>query len=268
MGIEKLGTDTLISLGLSGKRGFNRAAELLADENEYPGIDVVIFGENLSTIRKRVEIGHTSLLHQYETVLGLYKDQYQKEVIQGSIRQLEEDIPETALREALVNALIHRNWSVPGNIQVHMFNDRIEVRSPGGLPDGVTKEAYLSDTISLSRNPQLAYVFLRLNLIERLGTGIRRIRESYAGSDATPDFLVNDSSIMITLPVKHSLPAMTKEQADFYEQMNPNILYSRKDLEALTGFKRAKLMRLIGELSERKLLKFQGTGRSRKYSRL
>ena len=268
MGVEKLGSDTLISLGLSGKNGYSRAAELLSDHNEYPVIDVAVFGDNLNTIRKREATEHTSILAQYERILEIYRDNYQKEVIEGTVRQSVEEIPETAVREALANALIHRNWAINANIQVHMFSDHMEVRSPGGLPDGVSEKAYLSDTISRARNPQLAYVFLRLNLIERLGTGVRRIREAYAGSDRTPAFQVTESSITVFLPVKNRKPRMTQEQASLYELMNPNILYSRKDLEDLTGFGRSRIMRLIGEMSENGLLKIQGVGKSRKYSRI
>ncbi len=315
MGIERLGSDTLISLGLAGKNGYNRAAELLADHNDYPGLEVVRFGADLSTIRKRETIEHISLLEQYERALAFFKDNYLKEVIDGSVRRYEEEIPETAFREALVNALIHRNWaisgaiqvhmfpdrieirspgglpegvsaqeyltdalSVPtlihrnwaisGAIQVHMFPDRIEIRSPGGLPEGVSAQEYLTDALSVPRNPHLAYVFLRLNLIGRPGTGIRRIREAYAGLDASPSFSVHDSSIKVVLPVPQPQKEMTLEQEELYRLLNPNILYSRKELETLTGYKRSKLMRIVNELGEKKLVKTVGNGRSTKYRRI
>ncbi len=268
MGIERLGSDTLISLGLAGKNGYNRAAELLADHNDYPGLEVVRFGADLSTIRKRETIEHISLLEQYERALAFFKDNYLKEVIDGSVRRYEEEIPETAFREALVNALIHRNWAISGAIQVHMFPDRIEIRSPGGLPEGVSAQEYLTDALSVPRNPHLAYVFLRLNLIGRPGTGIRRIREAYAGLDASPSFSVHDSSIKVVLPVPQPQKEMTLEQEELYRLLNPNILYSRKELETLTGYKRSKLMRIVNELGEKKLVKTVGNGRSTKYRRI
>ena len=267
LGVERLGSDTLISLGLADKNGYNRAAELLADQNQYSGIDVAVFGENINTIRKRQTIDHVSVLMQYNQALEIFKNNYQKEVIQGFERRQEEEIPETAFREALANALIHRNWAVPGHIQIHMFKDHLEIHSPGGLPEGASKESYLSDSISIPRNPRLTYIFFRLNLIERLGTGIRRIKESYREFSVSPSFGIYDSSITVNLPIITASKARTEEQQNLLNRMNPNILYSRRDLEVLTGLSRAKVTRLVNEMQKADLIQVKGAGRSTKYIR-
>lgn len=77
-----------------------------------------------------------------------------------------EKIPETAFREAIANALIHRVWDINLHIRVSMFDDRIEVVSPGGLTAGITAEEYLSGKLSILRNRNLANVFYRLRLVE------------------------------------------------------------------------------------------------------
>lgn len=204
---------------------------------------------------------------QYNQALEIFQDNYRKEVIQGFERRQEEEIPETAFREALANALIHRNWAVPGYIQVHMFKDHLEIHSPGGLPEGISKESYLSDSISIPRNPQLTYIFFRLNLIERLGTGIRRIKESYREFSVSPSFEICDSSITVNLPIITASKARTEEQQNLLNRMNPNVLYSRRDLEVLAGLSRAKVTQLVGEMQKADLIQVKGAGRSTKYIR-
>ena len=82
-----------------------------------------------------------------------------------------------------------------------MFDDRIEITSPGGLPDGLSKEEYLPGQIFISRNPIIAGVFFRLGLIEQFGTGVQRILKEYSHSIIQPQFLIYDNSITIKLPV-------------------------------------------------------------------
>ncbi len=267
MGIERLGSDVLKTFDLFSRDRFNRAAELLSDSNSYPGTELAVFGKTVSTIRFRKSIENVSVLKQYDEALSVYRQYYQEELIEGSLRSKTELIPEKAFREALVNALIHRNWAVMGAIQVYMFPDRIEISSPGGLPEGVSREAYLSDSLSVPRNPKLAYVFLRLNLIERLGTGVRRILEAYRDSDSQPGFSITDSSITVILPVRKSAVMTTMEQSQLLSLMNPNIRYTRKELEDLSGFSRSKLMRLINELIRAGLVKTSGSGRGTRYFR-
>ena len=79
-------------------------------------------------------------------------------MIQGADRKTMEKIPEAAFREAIANALIHRVWDVDSHIRVSMFDDRIEVVSPGGLPSGITAENSLSGKLSVLRNRNLANV--------------------------------------------------------------------------------------------------------------
>lgn len=85
----------------------------------------------------------------YDKTLDVFRDYYRYEVIQGAERKNVERIPEAAFREAIANALIHRVWDVESQIRVLMFDDRIEIISPGGLPSGITEEEYLSGKLSV-----------------------------------------------------------------------------------------------------------------------
>ena len=178
--IETFNQDTLRILNLyDNVNGLNNAAGLLADKNHFPGIDIVKFGENISIIQKRTTVENISILDAYEKALAVFRDYYQYEVIQGADRKKMEKIPEAAFREAIANALIHRVWDVDTHIRVSMFDDRVEVVSPGGLPSGITAEEYLSGKLSVLRNRNLANVFYRLGFVEIFGIGITRIKQLY-----------------------------------------------------------------------------------------
>ena len=96
------------------------------------------------------------------------------ELIIKSVRREERpELPEDALREAVANAVAHRDYRSPGNVQVYVFKDRVEIVSPGGLPAGMT-EADLGAK-SVPRNPLLFSMLYRMDVVEHIGSGIRRI---------------------------------------------------------------------------------------------
>ena len=131
--IETFNRDTLKTLNLCNDiNGYNNAAGILADRNHFSGIDIVKFGENISIIQKRATFENMSVLAAYDKALEVFRDYYQYEVIQGVERKKIEKLPEAAFREAIANALIHRAWDVESQIRVLMFDDRIEIVSPGG----------------------------------------------------------------------------------------------------------------------------------------
>ena len=184
--IENFDKDTLKTLNLyDDVNGFNNAAGLLADKNHFPGIDIVKFGENISIIQKRSTFENISVLEVYEKAIEVFRDYYQYEVIQGADRKKMEKIPEAAFREAIANALIHRVWDVDSQIRVSMFDDRIDIVSPGGLPSGITEEEYLSGKLYVLRNRNLANVFYRLGFVEIFGTGSTRIKQLCGSFDKT-----------------------------------------------------------------------------------
>ena len=87
------------------------------------------------------------------------------------------EIPEDAIREAVVNAIAHRDYFEKGaNVQINIFDDRIEITNPGGLVAGLKIEDFGSK--SISRNPLLQSILSKTEYVEKIGTGIRRIREA------------------------------------------------------------------------------------------
>ena len=97
-------------------------------------------------------------------------------IITGSVNREERpELPLDALREAVVNAVAHRDYRSTANVHVYLFHDRLEVVSPGGLPAGIT-EAELG-VKSVPRNPLLFGLLHRMDAVEHVGSGIRRIRD-------------------------------------------------------------------------------------------
>lgn len=96
-------------------------------------------------------------------------------IIKQLKREERPELPKEAIREAVVNAFAHRNYRSTANVQVYLFSDRLEIVSPGGLPVGMT-EAELG-VKSVPRNPLLFNLLYRMNAVEHIGSGIRRIRK-------------------------------------------------------------------------------------------
>lgn len=264
--IENFNKDTLKTLNLyDDVNGFNNAAGLLADKNHFPGIDIVKFGENISIIQKRSTFENVSVLEVYEKAIEVFRDYYQYEVIQGADRKKMEKIPEAAFREAIANALIHRVWDVDSQIRVSMFDDRIEIVSPGGLPSGITEEEYLSGKLSVLRNRNLANVFYRLGFVEIFGTGITRIKQLYADGLIKPDFEVSENAIKIMLPVFEKNADLTKDEIIIYKLLSKTMLKSISEVAPYVPFGKSKTTKLLKEMCQKGVITVEGKGKSTKY---
>ncbi len=264
--IETFNKDTLKTLNLyDDVNGFNNAAGLLADKNHFPGIDIVKFGENISIIQKRITFENTSVLDIYEKALSVFRDYYQYEVIQGADRKMVEKIPEAAFREAIANALIHRVWDVDLQIRVSMFDDRIEVVSPGGLPSGITEDEYLSGKLSVLRNRNLANVFYRLGFVEIFGTGITRIKQVYSEASVKPSFEVSENAIQIVLPVYEESTNLTEDEKAVYKLLSRNMLKSMSEIAPYISFGKSKTTKLLKDMEQKGVIAIEGKGKGTKY---
>ena len=264
--IEAFNKDTLKTLNLyDDVNGFNNAAGLLADKNHFPGIDIVKFGENISIIQKRITFENTSVLDIYEKALSVFRDYYQYEVIQGADRKMVEKIPEAAFREAIANALIHRVWDVDLQIRVSMFDDRIEVVSPGGLPSGITEDEYLSGKLSVLRNRNLANVFYRLGFVEIFGTGITRIKQIYSEALTKPGFEVSENAIKIILPIYEESTNLTEDEKVVYKLLSKNMLKSMSEIAPYISFGKSKTTKLLKDMEQKGVITIDGKGKGTKY---
>lgn len=264
--IENFDKDTLKTLNLyDDVNGFNNAAGLLADKNHFPGIDIVKFGENISIIQKRSTFENISVLEVYEKAIEVFRDYYQYEVIQGADRKKMEKIPEAAFREAIANALIHRVCDVDSQIRVSMFDDRIDIVSPGGLPSGITEEEYLSGKLSVLRNRNLANVFYRLGFVEIFGTGITRIKQLYAEALIKPDVEVSENAIKIVLPIFEKNADLTEDEIVVYKLLSKTMLKPISEVAPYVPFGKSKTTKLLKEMCQKGVITVEGKGKGTKY---
>lgn len=266
-GIESFDKDILKTLSLlSNQSGYNIAASLLSDCNKFPCIDIAKFGDSISIIKKRACFEHISVLEAFEKAISFYKDFYQYEEIDGSFRKIVQTVPEAAFREAIANAIIHRTWDVNAQIRVLMFDDKIQVISPGGLPSGLTENEYLLGRISVLRNPILANVFYRLNIVEIFGTGVLRIMDEYSRSFVKPKFEVSENSISIELPVIQKSLNLTEDEQTVYNTLSKSIGKSISEITAEVPFGKSKTSEILNKLIDAGIAKLLGNGRGTKYS--
>ena len=268
VGIEQMNQDVLRTLNLyQNEHGYNNAAEILSDQNPFSGIDIVKFGETINIFQKRIISEKKSILESFHEAMGMFSDYYQYEVVEGMERKKREKVPEEAFREAIANALVHRTWDINANITVFMFDDHIEITSVGGLPKGVSEEDYLEGRVSILRNPILANVLHRLNMMEKFGTGIRRIRESYANSKNKPSFEITDTRITILLPLLVKNLYLTNDEEIVYGALKENLSLPIGEVIQSDAiyFGKSKTTELLKALEKKGLITIEGRGKSTKY---
>ncbi len=263
--IDSFSKDTLKTLELYQEgSGFNKAGELLADRNKYCGVDMVRFGEDINMILDRETVEHVSILKQFDQAMDMFRKYYEYEQIRGSVREKISLIPEEAFREAVANALVHRTWDIHSHVNIAMFQDKIQITSPGGLPGGVSEEEYLRGGISILRNPIIGNVFYRLHMIEKFGTGIRRINDTYRSSMIKPVFTTGENTIVIILPVVQEKNDLRPDEQKIFALLKNREMPSSAIVEA-TGFGRSKAVTILNKLVKEGYVMVSGTGRGTKY---
>ena len=266
LSLKDFSKDILKTLNLyDDKNGYNNAAELFADKNNFAGVDIAKFGKNIDEILDRNLFINMSIISQFQKTLEVFNRYYKYEQILGSERIEKELIPEKAFRETIANALIHRTWDVNSNIRISMYEDKIEVSSPGGLPSGISEKEYLNGQIFQLRNPILANIFFRLKYIEMFGTGIRRINESYKNYAVKPAFEIFENSIKITLPIITTKLFLTTDEKIVMDILEKGAILSSSEILKMTEFKKDKLNRLLKKLIQKNYIDVIGNGRGTKY---
>lgn len=127
----------------------------------------------------------------------------EKHIIRGLEPEIYPEIEDFVLREALVNAVVHKDYTISAPIRIFIFNDRIEFHTPGKLPNTVTIESIKIGAAHVLRNPTLYIWLSKMGLVSHLGTGIKRIIESVkktVGREVNLEMI--DSEFILTIPRK------------------------------------------------------------------
>ena len=265
------GKAQMMTLGLFNREGIYSNLGLLLSDQCAHSIKVAVFQDDSVRVFKDRREFSGSLFKQLNDVYG-FIDLHNK--IHAKFDKLmridTRDYPEDAVREALLNAIVHREYSMSGSILVKMFPDRIEFISIGGLLRGIELADIMSG-YSICRNPLLAGVFYRLQLIEAYGTGMPKIFEAYAGSGREPKIEVTPNVFKMILPNVNTIVEADR-QGTAYSQEDHVMRFAqekgtidRKDVETLLGLSQTPAGQILKRLVDKGLLIKMGNGKNTQY---
>ena len=265
------------TLGIIGEDGLYTNLGLLLSDQCLHTLKIAVFeGKEKGIFKDRKEF-KGSLLKQiteaFEYIDLLNKT---KATFDGLIRKDERDYPIEAIREALLNAIVHREYSFGASTLINIYEDRIEFISLGGVVSGLSLEAIMLG-VSQSRNEKLANVFYRLRLIEAYGTGIQKILLSYKFYKKEPIFKTEIGAFLVILPNIHFTSeekktekkelSLTDDYKKILELLNQGVK-SRKEIQEFLGASQSKVINMIKELSRLNLIEKEGNGKNTKYRKI
>ena len=265
--IENFDDTILKTLNILNGSSYNNAALLLSDNNPFNGIDVVVFGKDINTFKERIDLSKESIISQYEKIMEIFERYYVEERVTSYGRVRFERIPQVAFKEIILNAIVHREYDIKANTKVEMYENKIVITSPGGLPSGLTEDEFINRPYSVLRNPIIASVFRTLKIIEQFATGLYRTKLVYFKFENKPRFIVSENFVKVILPTNEDKTNLTDEEFEFLSLLDSNFLYTRERLEIITGYNKAKIIRLLNSLIEKKYIVKRGQGKSTLYSK-
>jgi len=272
------GPQQMQTLKLLNNDGIYTNLGLLLSDQCVHTIKVAVFqGVDQSIFKDRHEFTG-SLMQQLNEVYDFIDFRNQTHATFDRLLRIDtRDYPEVAVREALLNLLVHRDYAFRASALISIYDDKIEFVSIGGLLPGIDLEDVMVG-LSICRNQNLANVFYRLRLIEAYGTGIRKIMKAYEKMDKKPMIETTGNAFKITLPnvnVQHeaegsvktkTMPYLNEDESMVLEFVNGNGSVTRADVEKQLGVSASTASRLLRRMVEKDALEQHGKGRRVKYT--
>lgn len=283
------------SLGLRNPadKQYTNLAWLLSDQCQHTLKIAVFAGEDKSIFKDRREFSGSIFRQLEEGYAYLQLVNRTAGRFSGLERIDLTDYPEEALREALLNAVIHRDYSLRGSIIINANDACMEFISLGGLLAGLSKED-ICNGISLPRNKKLAELCLRLKLIESYGTGIGKIYRAYQDCDRKPELIITPNTFKLILPNRnseqdksekerkrkstysyppifpsydnrlmeqeHSYKALSLQKKTVLSYLEEHKSMSEKELQELLQIRKTRAYLLSREMQEEGLIVIEGRG--------
>ena len=271
-----------------------RTLQLISADGTYSNLGMLLSDQCISIIKLAVfEGSKKTVFHDRKELSGsLFKQledayayinqfNYTRSEFPGLERVDTRDYPPEAVREALLNAVIHREYGIGGPTLISIFDDRIEFVTIGGLVKGLSL-ADIKLGVSMLRNKNLANVFYRLHLIEAYGTGLLKIDECYADCVVKPQLLATDNAFKLVLPninfaakrVKNysladECKTASKKEERYQivlELARKNSLVTRSMIEKALHVSTSTAVLVLKKMLQLGLLKKYGEGRNVSYS--
>ncbi len=267
-----LGEMQMRTLGILDADGLFTNLGLLLSEQCPHTIKAAVFeGRNRAVFKDRYEFSG-SVMKQLSEVLS-FLDRYNRtrSTFEGIRRVDFREYPVDAIREAVMNAIVHKDYAYSGSTLIHVFDDRIELVTIGGLVKGVSKSDIMLG-VSILRNKNLAAVFYRLKWIEAYGTGIHKIMEAYEDAAVKPVIEVSDNAFKIVLPNREVQGIEERIKPYFTEQEKRILLMfdrseeiRRRDIEGELSISQAMAVKLLKRLLEKSAIIKLGEGKNTRY---
>jgi ATP-dependent DNA helicase RecG len=271
----KFGQAQMKTLGLMTQDGvYTNLGLLLSDQCVHTIKAAVFEGTNQNQFKDRKEFTG-SLFKQMDDVYDFIDFRNQIHSTFEKLRRIDRrDYPEVAVREALLNLLVHREYSFRASTFISIYTDRMEFTSIGGLISGVTlKDVTMG--ISVCRNAKLANVFYRLELIEAYGTGILKIIDAYKGTGMMPEIETSDNAFKVILPNLNAKTGQKEPENTGYESctaeekvialVRAQGYVTRKEMESLLGMSQTTCGRLLKQMTRNGQIVQTGRGKITRY---
>ncbi len=270
----KLNDNFLQNLDLLTSEGkYNYNAFLLADENNVSIKVVKYVGINKRELLENMEYGNRCLITATQKILDrldVENTTYAK--IEYFGRKEQEKIDSTALKEAVINAIVHNDYSYGNSPIIELYSDRVEITSAGGLPQELSQEEFL-EGVTAPRNKELIRVFKDVDLIENIGSGVLRILEAYDKScfkfmehflrvsfkyKENP-FEYDSKNKVSTNDTINDTIKLTKNERDILNSIIRNNQITREEIVSVTNISDRTVSRIIKHLQEEKIIERKGS---------
>lgn len=252
---------------------------LLSEQCPHTIKAAVFEGTNQNVFKDRREFSG-SLMQQLNEVYDYIDFHNQTHAtFQKLLRIDTRDYPEVAVREALLNSLVHRDYSFRASTLISIYEDRIEFVSIGGLLPGLELDDLMMG-VSVCRNPHLANVFYRLQLIEAYGTGMKKIMGAYADAPVQPKIMTTNNAFKIILPnvnavqkaakapeeiEKTAVPISDPNKEKILRFLTEHQVITRKEAQALLEVSQSTAGRVLKSMVDNGQLKQLGGSRTTRY---
>lgn len=232
---------------------------LLSEQCPYTIKAAIFEGTNQNIFKDRREF-YGSIMQQMNEVYDYIDLHNQTHATFHKLLRVDtRDYPEVAVREALMNTLVHRDYSFRAATLISIYDDRIEFVSVGGLISGLELDDVLMG-VSVCRNPHLANIFYRLQLIEAYGTGMKKIMNAYADAYVQPEIKTTNNAFKIILPnlnyinnksevsdiiEEKGTPYLSSREKGILEFLTTHQIITRKEAQELFGISQSTAGRIL-----------------------
>lgn len=250
---------------------FNYLAYLLSDQNGLV-INIGKFkGNNVVDLEEMKSFSNQSLIKTTSEIIDFIEKQNKIFTTITSSKRIEQKLFDSiAMREAVINALVHSDYSYENTPTFRIFDDRIEIISVGGLPEGIEKTEFLNGYMS-PKNPQLMKIFRDLGFVEHMGTGIIRILSKYDSSI----FSFSSNFIKVAIPYSFktnsevinensidNFKEISKRQKRIIEIIRNNASITQEEMASILNISRFTIIREIKVLEEKGIIKRIGSNKT------